>query len=332
MNNLDNIIKERNFKNIYLIFGEEYYLKNIYEKKIIDSIVPKSVKMMNFDILEGKTVEVSRIKEICDTLPFMNEHRAVLIRNSQLFVEGRKAETEKITEYIKEIPKTTILLFFEEKVDKRLKLFKEVKKFGDIFEFNNLNEKELCQWILKKFYENNKKISDATAIYLIRNIGDSMELLSNEINKLISYKEFEEITKQDIDEICTKSIESKIFDLVGAIGNKNIEKAMNVYKGLIFNKVSPFMILSMIARQFRIILQVKYLNKQGKSINNIAKELGLRDFVVKEALLQSNNFTNKVLLEAINECLEIDNKSKTGFIQDELGVEMLIVKYSSLVQ
>ncbi|MDE6182604.1 MAG: DNA polymerase III subunit delta, partial [Eubacteriales bacterium] len=176
----------------------------------------------------------------------------------------------------------------------------------------------------------NKKISMDNIIYLIRNVGGSMDMLYNEINKLINYKKEEQITKQDIDTICTKSIESKVFELIDAIGNKKIEQAVGIYKNLIFNKIAPFMILSMIARQFRIILQVKYLDRQGKNIPSIANELGLRDFVVKQALAQSKYFTNKVLLEAINECLEIDNKAKTGIIQDELGVEMIIIKYSSI--
>lgn len=328
---LDNDIKEKIFKNVYLIFGEEKYLKEKYEKKMTDAIVSESTKMMNFDILDGKTMEVARIKEICNTLPFMNEYRLLIVKDSQLFAEGRKNETEKLTDYIANIPKTTIILFFEEKVDKRLKIFKEIKKIGEICEFNPLNEKELSEWILSIVQEKDKKISMDTVIYLIRNVGGNMDILYNEVNKLINYKKEAQITKQDIDNICTKSIESRVFDLVDAIGNKKIEQAIGIYKNLIFNKTAPFMILSMIARQFRIILQVKYLEKKDGNIQNIARELGIRDFIVRQALAQSKNFTNKVLLEAINECLETDNKAKTGIIQDELGVEMIIIKYSSIL-
>ena len=86
----------------------------------------------------------------------------------------------------------------------------------------------------------------------------------------------------------------------------------------------------MISRQFRIILQTKYLYNKNYSINNIASELELRDFIVKEAIKQSKNFSIKILLQAINECLEIDNNIKTGKIIDEVAIELLIIKYSTL--
>lgn len=328
MNVLDNAIKNRDFKNIYLIFGEEKYLKNLYEKKMTDTLVPVELKAMNFDILEGKTTDVSKIQDIADTMPFMNDYRLLIIKNSQLFYEGRKLETEKLIKYLENIPKTTVIIFFEDNVDKRLKIFKEIKKIGDICEFSNLNESELCKYIFDFLEKNNKKIDNETAIFFIRNIGTSLEIINNELEKLINYKSSEKITKDDINEICTKSIETKIFELIDAMGNKNSEIAIEIYKNLLLNKTSPFLILAMISRQFRILLQVKYLYKKNESILGIAKALQLREFIIKDALKQGRNFTIKILLEAINECLEIDNKIKTGILQDEMAIELLIIKYS----
>lgn len=328
---LDNAIINREFKNIYLIFGEEYYLKNLYEKKLVDAIVSEETKMMNFNLLEEKSISVDKIEEISNTLPFMNDYRLLLIKDSKLFIEGKKAETDKLLKYINNIPNTTIIIFVEEKVDKKFKIFKEIKKLGEVCEFNSLSEQDLTKWILNKLSESSKKMSLETCIYLIRNVGGNMEVISNELEKLINFKNEQEITKKDIDEICTKSIESRIFDLVSAIGNKDTNKALTLYKALIFNKTSPFMILSMIARQFRIILQVKYLDKQNKNIMEISNNLGLRDFIVKEALKQSKNFKSfKILLNAINDCVETDNKCKIGLLKDDLAIEMLIVKYCNI--
>lgn len=332
MNFIKNFIKhieEKQFKNLYLVFGEEEYLKNICEKQFLEAIVPENIAMMNFDIFEGKNISLSHIFDASDTAPFMNDFRLIYVKNSYLFAEGKKEETEKMVEYINKIPSSTIIVFFEEKVDKRLKIFKEVKKTGIIFEFSTLRENELAQWVIQEFIKNGKKISLQNSVYLIRNVGFSMEIIYNEINKLVSYKKDElEIDKNDIDSICTKSLESKVFDLVDSIGYKNVSKAIDIYKNLIFNKISPFMILAMIVRQFRIILQAKYLKKSGENLQDIARQMGIRDFIVREAVNQGCNFTNKILLEGIKECLETDNKIKTGIIQDELAVEMLIIKYA----
>ncbi len=331
MKTLENHIKNKTFSNIYLIFGEEEYLKNIYEKKLISNIIDENFKMMNFDIFEGKNVNISKIIDACDTMPFMSDYRVVILKNTGLIYDGKKDDTNKLETYLHIIPKTTILIFIEEKIDKKLKIFKTISNIGTFHKIDILSENELVNWILSIFKDNNKNISTKEALYIIRNIGFNMEILLNEINKLISFKSSNtKITINDIDNICTKSIESKVFDLINFMSNKDMDNAIKIYKNLIINKTSPFVILNMISRQFRIILQTKYLYNKNYSINNIASELELRDFIVKEAIKQSKNFSIKILLQAINECLEIDNSIKTGKIIDEIAIELLIIKYSTL--
>lgn len=331
MKTLENHIKNKTFSNIYVIFGEEEYLKNIYEKKLISNIVDENFKMMNFDIFEGKNVSISKIIDACDTMPFMSDYRVVILKNTGLIYDAKKDDTNKLENYLHILPKTTILIFIEEKIDKKLKIFKTISNIGTFHKIDILSENELVNWILSIFKDNNKNISTKEALYIIRNIGFNMEILLNEINKLISFKSSgTKITINDIDNICTKSIESKIFDLINFMSNKDMDNAIKIYKNLIVNKTSPFVILNMISRQFRIILQTKYLYNKNYSINNIASELELRDFIVKEAIKQSKNFSIKILLQAINECLEIDNNIKTGKIIDEIAIELLIIKYSTL--
>lgn len=331
MKTLENHIKNKTFSNIYVIFGEEEYLKNIYEKKLISNIVDENFKMMNFDIFEGKNVNISKIIDACDTMPFMSDYRVVILKNTGLIYDAKKDDTNKLENYLHILPKTTILIFIEEKIDKKLKIFKTISNIGTFHKIDILSENELVNWILSIFKDNNKNISTKEALYIIRNIGFNMEILLNEINKLISFKSSgTKITINDIDNICTKSIESKIFDLINFMSNKDMDNAIKIYKNLIINKTSPFVILNMISRQFRIILQTKYLYNKNYSINNIASELELRDFIVKEAIKQSKNFSIKILLQAINECLEIDNNIKTGKIIDEIAIELLIIKYSTL--
>lgn len=328
---LDTHIKNKTFSNIYLIFGEEEYLKNTYEKKLISSIISEDLKMMNFDIFEGKNTNVSQIIDACDTMPFMSPYRLVVLKNTGLIIEGRKNDSTLLEQYLSSLPKTTIIIFIEDKIDKKLKLFKTISKIGSVHQMNMSSENELVNWILNVFKDNNKDISTKEALYMIRNIGFNMEILLNEINKLISFKNNnDKITINDIDTICTKSVESKIFDLINFMANKNMQNAISIYKNLLVNKTSPFIILNMIARQFRIILQVKYLYNKGYNINSISSELGLRDFIVKEAFKQSKNFSIKILLQALNECLTTDENIKTGKMLDELAVELLIIKYTSI--
>jgi DNA polymerase-3 subunit delta len=118
--------------------------------------------------------------------------------------------------------------------------------------------------------------------------------------------------------------------MVAAIGNKNAEKALDIYNNMLLAKESPFGINKMIARQFRLILQCKYVAVKKKYNNaQIANELGLREFIVRDCMAQSKNFDIKLLINAIKDCAQTDTNIKKGLITDELGVELLIIKYSS---
>ena len=325
-------IKEKSFCNFYLFCGSEEYLKKEYSNKLINAIVSENNKLMNFDFFEGKNISFQNIEQIADTLPFMNDYRLIIIKNCELFDGVKKEEGECFLKYMPKMPKTSIIIFLEEKVDKRLKFFKEFKKLATIVELDFLNENELITWISNFCKNFNKSMDNYTALHLIRTVGTNLQVINQELNKLVDFKKDEtSLTKADIDEICIKSVESKIFDLINAIGNKNGSLAINIYNNLLAFKTSPFMILSMIARQFRLIVQTKFLKKENNNIAQIANILNMREFAVKECLKHGQNFSNKMLLNAINECLDVDIKIKTSQINDKLAVEMLIVKYSNSI-
>ncbi len=326
MDKLDMDIKIKRFSNIYLIFGTENYLKEKYEKILTSAILDDNFSMMNFAKFDEKSFDISKVIEACDTLTFMSNYRLVILKDCNIF--NKKQDIEILDKYLENMPKTTILVILEEKIDKRQKIFNTISSLGYVCELEPLTEDKMLIWIKEYFNKNGKNINQKTALYFLRNISSDMEFIINEANKIIAYQDERDITIDSIDNICTKSVESKIFNLIDFIGQKNTKEALKLYRSLINNKTSPFLILNMIARQLKIILQVKYLAKEN-SINQIAKELGLREFIVRGALAQSKNFRNNILLEAINECLNIDIKIKTGQGEDILLVELFIIKYTT---
>jgi len=330
MKNLESDIKEKNFKNIYLFYGDEEYLKKEYEYKFRKSIIPDGMDIMNFNVYEGNKININDLIDNSEMLPFMNDYRLIIIRKSDLFIKIKKDDYNKLNKYMQDILKSTILIFIENKIDKRNSLFKTVNKLGYVCEFNTPKENKLAQWIENIVLKSGKSISNSTVIYFIRNVGGNMETLKNEVDKLIDFSTGNTITIEDVNNICTKSIESQIFELVSFIGNKKVEKAINIYNNMLIQKQQPIVILSMIARQFRLIMQSKYLYKRNSyTPEQIAYEISSREFMVKRYISQSYNFTVKGLINAIEECLETDIKIKTGQINDKIAVEMIIIKYAS---
>ena len=321
-------IKENNFKRLYLLFGEERYLVRHYAERLCNAVVPAAARGMNLTRLEGKAVTADAVEDAAETLPFLNDLRVVFVKDSGLFEAGRKDESEKMAAYLSKAPETCVLVFVESAADKRGKLYKAADKAGLAVEMKTPEEKELAAWAGKLFREAGMTISGGAAAHLLRTVAHDMEALHAEADKLIAYKNGEgEVSARDIDDICSKALAARVFDLTDAIGAKDAEAALSIYANMLLLKESPLMILSMMARQFRLILQCGLLSADKMPSEAIAKELALHPYVAKECTRQSTRFTGAVLKQALRDCLDTDIAIKTGGMADRLAVEVLIVKY-----
>ena len=152
--NLQEDIKTGKFKNAYLLFGEEAYLKIQYKEKLIHALNPDD-DTMNFTKYEGKGIEVREMIDLCETMPFFADHRVVLVENSGFF----KNKCDELTDYMKTLPDYLRLVFVEEEVDKRSRMYKAVKNCGRIVEFAKQDEKTLMRWAAGILAREGRKIT-----------------------------------------------------------------------------------------------------------------------------------------------------------------------------
>lgn len=326
MKNLNEDIKKGTFKQVYLLYGEEAYLKNQYKNRLKQAILPEDDEI-NFSSYEGKGIDVRMVIDQAETMPFFAEHRLILVENSGFF----KNACPDLAEYLPKMPQETILLFVENEVDKRSKLFKSVKTMGRIVELGRQDTRTLTTWVLGTLKREGKNItSDALALFLEK-AGDDMENIEHELEKLLSYTlKKEAIDWTDVEEICTVTTESRIFDMIHAVAEKQQKKALDLYYDLLSLKEPPMRILFLIARQFNQMLQVKDLRDQGYDSSTVASKAGLAPFIAKRSMAQAGRFSKEALRQAVEDCVDAEESVKTGKLGDRLAVEMLIVKYSSL--
>lgn len=323
MKNILNDIANSSYKRVYLLYGEEGYLKKQYKDKMIKAICGDDT--MNYSYFEGKGIDVKEIIGISETLPFFADYRLIVVENSSLF----KSANDELSSYISGVPESTVIVFVEEEVDKRNKLFKYVKDNGYAVEMAKQTTATLQKWIIGILNSNKKKITESTMNVFIERVGNDMENISNELEKLICYIGDKEIIElEDVVNICTEQIVSRIFDMIDALGYKNRTKALNIYYDLIANKESPVLILFMLTRQFNIMLQVSELQKSGIDSKKIAEKMGLAPFIVTKTIRQIGNFKYNKIKEALNEGVELEEKVKSGNMVDKIAVEMLLIKYS----
>ena len=321
MQTLNQDIKDHSFKPVYLLLGEEAFLKKSYKNRLKDAITDGDT--MNYNYYEGKGMNVNEIIGLSDTMPFFSEKRLILMEDSGFFKGG--AGADEMTQYMEHIPETTSLVFVESEVDKRSRLYKAVKKYGYAAELSHQDSGQLARWAAGILSKNGRKITGRTMELFLSKTGDDMENISSELEKLISYTLGRDIvTDEDVETICTTQVTNKIFDMISAISARQTRKAMDLYEDLLTLKEPPMRILFLIARQFNQILQVKELVGKGMDKGTIASKLKLQPFVVGKIMLQAKTFSKEQILSYVNLCVDAEEGVKTGKLQDRLAVELLI--------
>lgn len=329
MQQLKKQIKDKQIEGIYLFYGEETYILNAYLEKAIKSIISETDSGMNLDIFEAQGTSMDKILDAIDTLPFLGEQRVVVIKNLGLFTTKFAAKADQLVQVLDKMPKTTVLFIVENEVDKRTKLYKKITALGKPYEFKRLSEEELIQYIADQLGKRGKKLEKSVAKHFIHSVGFDLGMIHNEMDKLIAYNEDEEvISAETIDLICTKSVENRIFDLVDCMGTNKRQLALQLYHDLIVLKEPPTRILFMITRQFRLILQTKLMLEQGMDKQSMASKLKLPPFVMEKNIKQAKQFSAQQLKQALKECLEAEVDMKTGRMDINLGLELLIIQYS----
>lgn len=324
MKSLNEDIKNGRFRQIYLLCGEEIYLKNQYKNRLRNAILPKG-DTMNFSYYEGKGIDVRQVIDQAETMPFFADHRLILVENSGFF----KNACQQLVDYLPGMPQETILVFVENEVDKRGKLYKAVKSAGRIVEMGRQDGRTLTAWVLGMLKKEKKNITGDALNLFLEMAGNDMENIANELEKLISYTlDKNAIGREDVEEVCTVTTESKVFDMIHAVAEKQQKKALDLYYDLLALKEPPMRILFLVARQFNQMLQVKDLREQGYDNTTIASKAGLAPFIVKRSISQAGRFSKATLQQAVQDCVEAEEAVKTGRLGDRLAVEMLIVRYS----
>lgn len=326
MKSLNEDIKSGTFKQAYLLYGEEAYLKKQYKDKITAAMFPDGDRM-NYAYYEGKGINPGELIDLAETMPFFADRRLIVVENSGFF----KNASPELADYIKNMPETACFLFVEQEVDKRGKLYKAVKDKGRVAELGRQDEKTLLYWIAGNMKREGKQIRESTARYLVNRTGTDMENLEQEMEKLFAYTlGRDEVTVKDIDEICTTHISSQIFAMVEAVAAKRQKQALDYYYDLLALKEPPMRILYLLVRQFKLLMEVKDLLRRGFDKSQIAKEAKLHPFVAGKYMQQCRAFSTEELKGILEEAADTEEQVKTGRLNDRMSVELFIVKNSGM--
>ena len=211
-------------------------------------------------------------------------------------------------------------------MDKRSKLYKKVKELGYITELNHPTNDELMNWTGNIINKSGKKITISNMNLFIARVGNDMERLKSELDKLLSFTlDKDIIEEEDIIAVTSISLTNRVFELVKSITNNKIQDALDIYEDLVALKEPPLKIMILITRQFNQLLQIKELATAGFSEKDIISSMKLNPYVVKNLMRRARGFDMAMLLSYVKNAIELEEAIKQGNINDKLALEMLML-------
>ena len=310
---------------VYLLYGEDNYLKNEFVKKAKKNFGELKLGINYIHIDESN---VNNVISDIETPAFGYEIKMIIVKNANL-MQKKNAISDKLSDYLNDADKQTLdsieLIIVEDSVEKNA-LFNTISKIGMIKEFNEQKIGQLITKVKSISAAYGVQIQENVAQYFIECTGTNMEDIINEIRKLIEYAgKGGTITKEDIDSLTIKKSESVIFDLTDNLGKKNIHEAINVLHDLIYAKEPVQKILVMLYNHFKKLYIVQLSKGQ-----NVAQNLKLKPnqtFLVSKYQNQAKFFTQDEIRNLLNEFMYIDEAFKSGNLDINVGLESVLCRY-----
>ncbi len=307
---------------IIFLYGPDSYRSKQKLEEIIIHYKNSNKSGLNLIYIDANTTDFSDFYNNFKISPMFVEKKLVILKN--LFLN--KSFQENFTEEIEKLQslKDVIIVYENQEVDQRLKLFKTLIKECKSQNFNLLDFKSLKQWALKETENYKVKLNlDALNLFLTY-IGNDLWRASNEIKKLANFKQGLIIKKDDIELLVKPNIETDIFKTIDALATKNKKQAIEFLQKHLDNGDNSMYLLSMLTYQFRNLLLIKELAEKGFMYASIVKKSGLHPFVVKKNYFVCQQFSFEELKKIYSAIFQIDLDIKTGKIEPETALAVLV--------
>ncbi len=294
---------------MYLIYGESYRL--IEEE--IQKIIKNETNLVTLDLQDSS---LDDILTEATYVSMFEESKIIIVKNALFFTSNKDKEEDmqKLLNYMENPIATTTLIFTTyEKIDNRKKVTKMFEKKYKIITVGNLSKIDLTNKVRDYIFKNKYKIENETLEYLIESCQNNYDLIYNEIQKLfLYYEKTSTILLKDVKEIISKSIEDNNFKFIEAVVNKNLRKALYILEDLYKLKIDPIVLVRLLAREYRLMYQVKFLMSQGYYKKDIGKQLKMQEWQIDKLSRNSSIFYEEDLKSFIEKIAELDYKIVSG--------------------
>ena len=312
-------------KNFYLLYSSDGAILN---KEIND--LEKKLDISDTDIIYYNIDDIDGIINEASTIGMFSLNKFIIINMDSYFKDKKNIPNINLLEnYFDSYNSNSYLVFVcnSDSIDSRKKIVNLIKKYGIVKKLE-VNDNYLNDYVNNYLKDNGYKINNGDVVYFINRVGNNINNVTNELDKVMLYKNNDKIiNRNDIDLLTVENIDDSIYDLVNCILKNDNEKAIKLYNNFIDNGMDVNQIVAIIAAQIRLLYQVKRLYNSGKSNDEIAKILEFKSvYRVKYLLSDSYYYSESDLVKYLSKLADIDNAIKTSNGDGNMLMQLFIVK------
>jgi DNA polymerase-3 subunit delta len=330
---------------IYILWGEDDYSIEEELQTIKKSLGDASMLSSNTNVFDGQKLNINELRAVGEAMPFLAEKRLIIVQGLLEHFENRDKssrikkngdsskklmESQTLANYIKGFPESTILVLMDniEIRSNSLKsnsLYQELLTRADVRIFQTLKGSKLFQWIQTRVNQLGGSISRQATNLLMDFIGGNLHVMSNEIGKLVAFTAGRMIEEKDIRQVVSAAQEADVFTMVDAIMDHKVGLAEQILQKLLQNGIAPTQMLVLLARQVQMLVQLKDLKSQKRSISEIQSKLGIfSEFIWNKIYSRGEKYTLEQLKGIYQKLLETDLAIKTGRLEGDLALNYLV--------
>ncbi|MBQ3563171.1 MAG: DNA polymerase III subunit delta [Clostridia bacterium] len=330
-------IKKADFKSVYLIYGNEDYLKKYYSSAIIKKAVTdfEDLNLHRFD----SSVKVDDIIAAADAIPMMSDYSCVSVCDYN-FASADETEVEKLVDLISDMPEVCVLILRLEQLSitpsksaKAKKVFDAVKKYGALVELNLREEADLVRMVTKRAASRSVNLQPTGARYLIRVCGSDMTNLFSEVDKLCDFVGKDGIiTEKEIDALAVKTPDEKAYKLINAVCARDVERVYTMLADLAAQCVDSIAIVAALSSAYVDMYRAKVAESEGKNAESIGADFGYgkNAFKLKYASQNARKMSVFTLRKALNILRETDIALKSTQLDPRLLVDKTVMQLIQL--
>ena len=291
--------------NLYVLYGAETYLVEQYARLIARQTVEEGFDAFNLHRFDGQEVDAAQLEDAVEALPLMSDRKCVLVRDYDV-----APEHERVMKLTAQVPDSCVLVFWyvSAQPDGRKNAWKEFLKqaeqVGVVMNFARKDPADAAKMLAAGAKRRGCQLDVADARYLVEQVGNDLNLLLCELEKLCALVGEGAITRRHIDDACPKNLEMRVFDLSKAILRRRADEAYDLLHQLRVRREEPVAILGVLSNAFADLYRAKVAAAGGESAERLAGDF--KSYKGKEFRLRNAaRDTARIGVTALRECLDV---------------------------